>query len=172
MRNHADIVLNRKDMNISWCCSLQSVTAASLSDALNIRQHSKMPGTDICKQRNRQKNLRRADWRKKTKNGMDTERETEGSVLGANALWERWACHEQLPAWWIRKQVLLQHFPLSQTLSLSLSLSHSLSLWPLEWFATSLLIDNHVGEKPSEAYYRTLRCLRWHFLAGVMTRWH
>ncbi len=101
---------------------------------------------------------------------MDTERETEASVLGANALWERWACHEQLPAWWIRKQVLLQHFPLSQTLSLSLSLS--LSLWPLEWFATSLLIDNHVGEKPSEAYYRTLRCLRWHFLAGVMTRWH
>ncbi len=165
MRNHADIVLYRKlwifhDVSVFKVWLLPPSLMLWTSD-----NTQRMPGTDICKQRNRQKNLRRADWRKKNKHGMDTERETEASVLGANALCERWACHHSS-----QPDELDSKF--SCNISLSAKLSLSLSLWPLGWFATSLLIDNHVGEKPSEAYYWTLRCLRWHFLAGVMTRWH
>lgn len=37
----------------------------------------------------RQKSLRQADRRRKKKHGMDTERETEASVVGVNTLCER-----------------------------------------------------------------------------------
>jgi len=109
------------------------------------------PGQINAKERKRKKSLKQAD-RRRNKHWMDTERETEASVVGVNAWCERWACHQHLPARWIREEVLLQHFPLCQ---------NTISHWPLGWFARSLLIDNHVEEKPSEAYSQALTFPGW-----------